>query len=197
MIQALLDGFTGPGMAFMYAITAVLAFGLAVALERTWVLWLRWRVDRAAVLAAVEAGEVDRARKLTAAHPIGPLVAAGAAREGDAAWDAMGAQAALIEAGVRQRIPYLAAVGNIATMLGLLGTVYGLIYAFSGINDASSVERTARLSAGIAAAMSTTAWGLLVGIPALAVHALIDGKASQLLAWCEAVASQVAAARRG
>ncbi|MDP6935093.1 MAG: MotA/TolQ/ExbB proton channel family protein, partial [Myxococcota bacterium] len=78
----------------------------------------------------------------------------------------------------------------------LLGTVYGLILAFSALGDASAVERAARLSEGIATAMATTAWGLLVGIPALAVHAVLEGKAGRLLSICEAAASLVAASRR-
>ena len=108
----------------------------------------------------------------------------------------MGAQAALVEGKVRARVDYLATIGNISTMLGLLGTVYGLILAFSGLGDASAAERTARLSEGIATAMATTAWGLLVGIPALGFHAIIAGKAARILSFCEAVAGELAAARR-
>ena len=87
-------------------------------------------------------------------------------------------------------------VGNVATMLGLLGTVYGLIMAFSGLDDASAVERSARLSEGIATAMATTAWGLLVGIPAIAAHTFIDRRARHTLAFYEAVAGRVAAGKR-
>ena len=86
----------------------------------------------------------------------------------------------------------LGAIGNIATMLGLLGTVYGLIFALGGLDQASSIERTARLSEGIAAAMSTTAWGLLVGIPALALHTLLASKSKSILAQVEIVAAQAA-----
>ena len=108
----------------------------------------------------------------------------------------MTAEAALLERDVRQRVHWLAAVGNVATMLGLLGTVYGLILAFSGLGDASAVERASRLSEGIATAMATTAYGLLVGIPALAAHALVEGRAARILGFCEAVAACVAALRR-
>ena len=80
-------------------------------------------------------------------------------------------------------------------MLGLLGTVYGLIVAFQGLGDASAVERATRLSDGIATAMATTAYGLLVGIPALAAHAFLEGRVQQLLAFSEAAASAVAVHR--
>lgn len=197
MFDSLLQAFSGPGSAFMYAITAVLAFGLAVALERAIVLLVSLRADEAGVLAKSASGDLDGARSLAGGHPVAQLIEAGAgASGGDAAWDRMASEAALIERDVRQRIPYLATVGNISTMLGLLGTVYGLILAFTGLGDASAVERAQKLSEGIATAMSTTAFGLLVGIPALALHAFLEGRANRVLRFCEAVAGRVAAARR-
>lgn len=197
MFDSLVQAFSGPGAAFMYAITAVLAFGLAVALERAFVLLFSLRVDEAEVLARAAAGDLAGAQGAAGRHPVGALIAAGGgASGGDAAWDRMAAEAALIERDVRQRVPYLATVGNISTMLGLLGTVYGLILAFSGLGDASAVERAQKLSEGIATAMSTTAFGLMVGIPALALHALLEGRANRILRFCEAVAGRVAAARR-
>jgi biopolymer transport protein ExbB len=197
VFDSLVQAFSGPGAAFMYAITAVLAFGLAVALERAFVLLLKLRTDEAAVLSKAASGDLDGARSAAGSHPVAQLIQAGAgAKGGDAAWDRMASEAALIERDVRQRVPYLATVGNISTMLGLLGTVYGLIMAFSGLGDASAVERAQKLSEGIATAMSTTAFGLMVGIPALALHAFLEGRANRILRFCEAVAGRVAATRR-
>ncbi len=197
MTNALIEAFSGPGSGFMYAITAVLALALAVALERLYALWFRGRVNEDAVLVAVGSGNLEAAATAAGDHPVAALIRAGASADsGEAAWDRMAAEAALIEREARNRIHWLSAAGNISTMLGLLGTVYGLIVAFTGLGDASAVERAARLSEGIATAMSTTAYGLLVGIPALAVHALVEGRANRALAFCEAVAARTAAARR-
>lgn len=198
MLDELLQAFSGPGAGFMYAITAVLAFGLAIVVERGWLFWIRWRVDDEAILSKVEEGALAEAMNLAGAHPVSRLLAVGGAVKGgaEAAWEAIEGEAPLVESTVRRRVHYLATVGNIATMLGLLGTVYGLILAFSGLSDASAVERATHLSTGIATAMSTTAWGLLVGIPALAAHALLEGKASRVLALCEAVAGRIAAWQR-
>jgi biopolymer transport protein ExbB len=197
VLDALVQAFSGPGAAFMYAITAVLAFGLAVALERAFVLLVGMRADEAKVLDAAAGGDLAAAAAAAGKHPVAALIRAGAAADGgDAAWDRMTSEAALIERSVRQRVGYLATVGNISTMLGLLGTVYGLILAFTGLGDASAVERASKLSEGIATAMATTAFGLLVGIPALALHAFLDGRAAEILRFCEAVAGRVAAARR-
>lgn len=197
MIDALVTSFSGQGAPFMYGITAILALALAIGLERGWLYWLAWRADRGGVLEALGKGELDAAASRADGHPCARLIQAGAeAPTADAAWDAMGATAALVEEEVRRRVAWLATAGNIATMLGLLGTIYGLILAFQGLTDASTVERAVRISEGIATAMTTTAWGLIVGIPSLAVHAILDGKATRELAWCEAAAGLVARSKR-
>lgn len=194
MLSSLLTAFQGPGALFMYALTAVLAFGLAVLIERTWMLVLRWSVDEEAVLTALGAAPKQALEQL-GPHPAARIVAAGLDAPHGTVWDAMGAAAARVQVQVSQRVPYLASVGNIATMLGLLGTVYGLIVAFQGLGDASAVERATRLSDGIATAMATTAFGLLVGIPALAAHAFLDARVQKVLSFCEAAASAVAVHR--
>ncbi len=194
MLDSLIAAFQGPGAGFMFALTAVMAFGLAVLVERTWFLVLRWSVDEDGVLGTLAQNPTDALGAL-AGHPARSIVKAGLDAPPDAVWDAMAAAAARVQVQVNERVPYLASVGNIATMLGLLGTVYGLIVAFQGLGDASAVERATRLSDGIATAMATTAYGLLVGIPALAAHAWLDARVQKVLAFCEAAASVVAVHR--
>lgn len=197
MTDAIVAAFSGPGAGFMYAITAVLAFALAIAVERAALFWGVWRARPEQVLDALRAGQVETAVQAAGGHPAARLLRAGAQAQGpEAAWDAMGAEAALADEVLRRRVAWLATSGNVATMLGLLGTIYGLILAFQGLADASSVERASRISEGIATAMTTTAWGLLVGIPALALHGLMEGKAHRELAWTEAAAGLLALARR-
>ncbi len=194
MQNTLFQAFDGPGAVFMYVIAAVMALGLTVIIERVWLLWSQWRMPLDKVIAAIQAGNASEATEHARQSPIVPVIQSGMQAEtAQAAWDAMGAEAALAEAEVRQRIGLLSMVGNVATMLGLLGTVYGLILAFSGMADASAIERNAQLSEGIATAMATTAWGLMVGIPALAAHHLIEAKASRLLATYQAIAGHIAA----
>lgn len=180
----------------MVAIAVLGALCAAVVVERALMLW-RWRVDEAALMRALRAGDLEGARALSAQHPAGRLLGAGAAApNAEAGWDAIAAEAALVEQGVRARVAALAAAGNLSTMLGLLGTVYGLILAFSSLSDTASTERAALLSDGIAAAMNTTAFGLLVGIPALGAHAVIDAACGRVLATAEAAAAQWMATRR-
>ncbi|MFH1470045.1 MAG: MotA/TolQ/ExbB proton channel family protein [Pseudomonadota bacterium] len=197
MLAYLLDAFSGPGAVFMWAITALLAFGLAVLVERCWVLFRQNGRGRATVAAAIARRAFREAAQTAGNAHLGRVLQAGLEAGGaEAAWDAMGAAAAEAEEGLQGRIPYLATVGNIATMLGLLGTVYGLILAFGALGDTSSGERAVRLTQGISTAMATTAWGLLVGIPALAVHAWLDARARALLAAIEAAAGRLGASLR-
>ena len=197
MTQTLIAALDGAGAPFMYGIALALALGMSVAIERIWLLWFHWKIDQDALLSNMDGADLDSATAQAKDTPLSPIMAAGLqAASAEAAWDAMGSAAVLTEAKIRDRIPYLMMVGNVATMVGLLGTVYGLIMAFSGLDDPSAVERSARLSEGIATAMATTAWGLMVGIPAIALHALIERKARHTLALYEAVAGRIAASKR-
>lgn len=194
MIPYLLEAFTGPGAAFMWTITAVAAFGLAVLVERCWSLLGRNRVDGAAVQQALVAGEPERAAQLAGRSQLATVLRAGLeADQPEAAWDRMGAAAIEAEEALQGRVGYLATIGNVATMLGLLGTVYGLILAFGALGDTSAGERAVRLSEGISTAMATTAYGLLVGIPALAAHAWLEARARAAMAVIEASAGRLVA----
>ena len=194
MLNTLVQAFDGPGAGFMYAIAAVMALGIAVVVERVWLLWFSWRLDFPRVVGSIEARNASQAEDDAGLAPVAAVIQSGmAAATSAAAWDSMGAKAAMVESQVRQRIGVLAMVSNVATMLGLLGTVYGLILAFSALGDVSALERNARLSEGIATAMATTAWGLLVGIPALAAHHFVMAKADRTLAQYQSIAGHVAA----
>ena len=197
MIEYLLDAFSGPGAAFMYAITALLALALAVMVERTWMFHLRWRLDMEAIGELLSRGETSQAAVVAKGTPLGDVLAAGSIeKEPELAWDSMATAGIRADGRIRRRIGSLYTVSNLATMLGLLGTVYGLILAFSGLGDTAAAERAARLSEGISTAMATTAYGLLVGIPALGLHAWLDARAQSLLEDIEVSAGQLTLARK-
>ena len=192
LLEYLLDAFSGPGAGFMYAITALLALALAVTVERAWLLWFRWRVSPDASGAMLGRGELSQAATAATGTPLGEVLAAGSVeRQHGLAWDAMATAGLRAEGRIRKRIDTLATVSNLATMLGLLGTVYGLILAFSGLGDTAAAARAARLSEGISTAMATTAYGLLVGIPALGLHAWLEARARTLVEDIEVAAGQL------
>jgi len=83
---------------------------------------------------------------------------------------------------VLRPIEYLNVIGNVAPMLGLFGTVYGMILAFQQLVAAGGSPDPAELAAGISTALVTTFWGLIVAMPALAAYALIRNRVDALTA---------------
>jgi len=79
------------------------------------------------------------------------------------------------------KIPYLALIASSATLLGLLGTIFGLIKTFKGLAAVDAAEKSRLLGEGISDAMLSTAFGLLVGISALIVHTLCTSKTDNIV----------------
>ncbi len=179
------------GGTFMYPIALVLVVGVALAIER-WVFLTaakasnRRAFDRILPMLRKKdfGGVVDLARSTRA--PIGRIVAAGVARmqqtpRRDEIEYAM-------EEGVMEAVPrlekrtsYLATLANIATLLGLLGTIMGLIAAFTAVANADPSEKASLLSQSISVAMNTTAFGLMSAIPLLLAHATLQNKTTEIV----------------
>lgn len=104
--------------------------------------------------------------------------------------EAIGAAGSRESAHMHQKISYLANIGTISPMLGLLGTVFGMIMAFNVIS--SGEVRHYLLAAAIARAMVTTAAGLVIGIPAMALYFYLRGRLLRLVTHMEVVADEVA-----
>jgi biopolymer transport protein ExbB len=185
------------GGPFMYPILLVLAIGGAIAIERyiylTFVrsrnkgIWMR-------VLPLLEGGKYDAAREVVmhSDAAVSRIVGYGLNRakqhgSGDEVQLAM--EEGLLEAVPRleKRTHYLATLANIATLLGLLGTIIGLTDAFSSVAAAGPADKANMLSASISIAMNTTAFGLMVAIPLLLIHAVMQTKTSELVDTLEIV----------
>ncbi len=82
---------------------------------------------------------------------------------------------------LEKRTHYIATFANIATLLGLLGTIIGLIKAFTAVSHADPAEKADLLSASISVAMNTTAFGLMVAIPLLLVYSVLQSKTTTLV----------------
>jgi len=179
------------GGPFMYPIALVLVIGLALAIER-WVFLTaakgsnRRTFDRILPLLRKKdyGGVIDLARSTKA--PIGRIVASGVARmqqtpRRDEIEYAM--EEGVMEAVPRleKRTPYLATLANIATLLGLLGTIMGLIAAFTAVANADPSEKASLLSQSISVAMNTTAFGLMSAIPLLLLHATLQNKTTEIV----------------
>jgi len=179
------------GGAFMYPIAVVLILGLAIAIERYAYLTVSSARNRRAwntLMPMLRAGKVREA--IAAVEQSSAAVSqilgyglsrlAGARRREDIQ---MAMEEGLMEyiPRVEKRTHYLATLANIATLLGLLGTIIGLIQAFTAVAQANPAEKADMLSASISVAMNTTAFGLIVGIPLLLVHAVLQTKSTQLI----------------
>jgi biopolymer transport protein ExbB len=179
------------GGLFMYPILIVFAVGMAIAFER-WVQLNRiqsanqkmWK-QLHPVLAK---GEFDAARKMvnkdksSMAKMLGMgLARQGAVRRRDDIEIAMEESMMEIIPQLEKRTPYVALLSNIATLLGLLGTIMGLIEAFTAVANANPAEKADLLSASISVAMNTTAFGLMSAIPLLLFHAKLTSTAGQIV----------------
>ena len=81
---------------------------------------------------------------------------------------------------VERRLSYLALLANISTLLGLLGTIYGLIESFSAVAQADPSTKAKLLALGIAKAMNTTAFGLISAIFLMVIHSFLASKAERI-----------------
>jgi len=80
-----------------------------------------------------------------------------------------------------KRLPYLNMLANVATLLGLLGTIFGLTTAFAAVGAADPSQRSAFLAAGISQALNTTAFGLIVAVPTLLLHGFLVNRVESIV----------------
>ena len=90
-----------------------------------------------------------------------------------------------------RRIEMLNVVGQVSPMIGLFGTVYGMILAFGAIVASGGTADPVALAGGIGTALTTTFWGLVVAIPALAGYAVLRNKIDELTVEATIVAEEV------
>lgn len=179
------------GGVFMYPILAVFALGAAVAIERYIRLMYERHTNRAMwdkLQPVLNSGDFDRARNLVKNDNSGVskmlgmgLARQGAVRRREDIEIAMEESMMEIIPQLEKRTPYVALFANIATLLGLLGTIMGLIEAFTAVANANAAEKADLLSASISVAMNTTAFGLMVGIPLLVIHALLNSLTGEIV----------------
>jgi len=183
------------GGLFMYPILLVFVAGMAITVERWFQLNRTRSVNRKTwnVLHPMLAnGEFGKARaiinkdKSTISQMLGMgLARQGAVRRREDIEIAMEESMMEIIPQLEKRTPYVALLSNIATLLGLLGTIMGLIEAFTAVANANPAEKADLLSASISVAMNvamnTTAFGLMCAIPLLLLHAKLTSTTGQIV----------------
>lgn len=196
------------GGPFMPIILFVGVAMLALALERMWVLGLasQWNVDKLThdLVEKVTRGDVrgafDLASKVKGpAAQVAKAILACDHRTEEKLLNAADGEAALVLPPLSRRLPALVLLANVATLLGLLGTIFGLITAFSAVGAADPSQRGAFLARGISQALNTTAFGLILAVPGLIVHGFLVGRVERIVEQVDGVAVRLvrALARTG
>ena len=186
-----LVGFFQNGGAFMYPILFVFAVGVAIAVER-WVQLRRTGSKNQKLWGSLQPvlaeGDFDGAREMVNKDDstLGQMLSMGLAYQGavrrrEEIEIAMEESMMEIIPQLEKRTPYVALFSNIATLLGLLGTIMGLIAAFTAVANANPAEKADLLSASISVAMNTTAFGLIAAIPLLIIHAMLTTTTAQIV----------------
>jgi biopolymer transport protein ExbB len=179
------------GGAFMYPILIVFAIGLAIAIERYVTLTMIRSKNESMwsrLHPALSSGDFEKAREMTSKDDstVSRLLSMGLARQGTVRRRedieiAMEESMMEIIPQLEKRTAYVALGANIATLLGLLGTIIGLIHAFTAVANANPAEKADLLSASISVAMNTTAFGLMAAIPLLVTHSVLTAKTGEIV----------------
>jgi biopolymer transport protein ExbB/TolQ len=183
-MDSLIQSFNDGGL-FMYPILLVGFFALGIVGERAYVLFFKalnrkdefTREMRKLILS----GNFVKAVKLanTENSPLSRIVKAGLLqiRRSDDVIQSTMDEAALLEVPyLERRTGYLAMLSNVATLMGLLGTIIGLIHSFGAVAKADAATKSTLLAAGISEAMNCTAFGLVVAIPSLLAYAMLQSR---------------------
>lgn len=173
---------------FMFLILIVFCLAVAIILERFFFLFYKYNINAPKfyqqVRQTIRKGDAKTAIGYCDDTPLPAILRAGLQQfqiKRKGILPAMEEVALEMTPKIQKRTPYLAVLANISTLLGLLGTIFGLIVAFSAISGAEPGEKAIELARGISLAMSTTAFGLIVAIPCLLFHAILQSKVNKLL----------------
>ena len=189
-LSTLVKFFQEGGM-FMYPISLVLAIGIGISVERY--LYLSYaklsnRTMWQKLAPLLKANNFAQAMAISSKSraDIGRILTYGlsrvqASRDRDEIEMAMEEGLMEVLPRLERRTHYVATFANIATLLGLLGTIIGLIQAFTAVANANPADKADLLSASISVAMNTTAFGLIAAIPLLLVFAVLQGKSTELV----------------
>lgn len=176
------------------AISAILGlgfFGLIVVIDRVKTFYGTYNLDAASFIKKIDgfikADKIEDAIAHAAAHDKAPLghvaksVLLRADKDDDAIQQALDISLSESIPKVGKRMGYLTMVSNVATLIGLLGTIQGLIMSFEAVSFADPAQKQTLLSQGISTSMNTTAYGLAVAIPIMVIYAFLHARQSHIM----------------
>jgi len=178
------------GGGWMHAILLTMVVSMAIVIERFIFINFKNRIDTSSfvnkILELLQKGSVTSAVELCSVSKaaLPRITKAGLEEFGKSPDDIQQAMelAAMNEIPkIEKRTNYLSLLANIATLLGLLGTIFGLIDSFKAVTAAEASQKAALLAQGIAVAMNTTAFGLVVAIPTLVVYSMLNERSTAII----------------
>ncbi|MBN2529309.1 MAG: MotA/TolQ/ExbB proton channel family protein [Deltaproteobacteria bacterium] len=183
----------------MWVILSVSIIATAITLERVVNLYMRSRFNVAKFMVGLKSlidnqdyKQAMEACNVRTKHPLPQILKAGISKSNRREKEierAMEEEMLRALPKLQRGIGFLALLGNSSTLLGLLGTIFGLITAFSGVSAASASARQQVLAEGISMAMYTTAFGLIVAVPILFSHQIVSDRVDKIVVQMEEGAS--------
>jgi biopolymer transport protein ExbB/TolQ len=176
----------------MYPIAILGLFALAITIERVYLLYFRMNLNKEHFFKNLTTyllkGDLEGMVTVCDQNPaplskvvkmcLMRLINKGNDSEIQAALD----EGALVETPrIERRISFLAVIGNVATLMGLLGTITGLIMSFKGVANADPATKAAVLTQGISEAMNCTAFGLIIAVPSVLAYSFLQSRAQHLI----------------
>lgn len=186
MLQMIIDS----GI-FGYAIVVIGIGVLFLVAERSYVLFKTYSTNADSFMKRVQElvakDQIDEAVTLCAKEDGKPLphvikaVLERSDRDDESIYQGMDIAMAEVIPRLGKRLNYISLFANVATLVGLLGTIQGLIMSFAAVAQADAAQKNELLAQGISIAMYTTAMGLIVAIPGLVLYTLLHNKQSRML----------------
>ena len=187
------------GGLFMHPILAVMVISSVFCVKQYLNLSFNFTVNAkffGKIKTLVKDGRIQEAYQscLTTSHPLSKVLAAilyNSNKGKDAIESASNIEIQKVLPYIQSGTNYINMCANIATLLGLLGTIQGLIQSFTSLNGASGAEKSAILAQGISTAMNTTAFGLVVAIPCVILYTYLTNKEESILKKYDETISEV------
>lgn len=186
-----------PGWIFMWALLLTAAFMIAIAVERGYYIWVKSNLNAnkfmIEIRKLVKAGRYRQAIELCEAagdKALAQVVVSGLRKVAYSEQIDFRSIQNSVDEGTLEVIPrlqertgFLSMIGNVATLIGLMGTIYGLILAFDAVSQAGydAAQKSAFLAAGISTAMNTTLLGLMIAVPSIMVYTVLHNKTNKII----------------
>jgi len=190
LIGFLKDGFDSTGSFVMWAILVLGVVILGLVIERFYYLFIKCGTGSGSFMAGIskylKQGDYERAMKFSSSvnTPLARGVTAILQNRGKGQRSVQKAvdEVFLTEAPkVSKFLNIINTMANLATLLGLTGTIYGLMISFDALANVPAAQRANALAVGISVAMATTLFGLLVAVPTLLAHGILNSKAEKIV----------------